>query len=182
MTQASPPLTGEPPGSNSLIFGAEMPTLHGMSDYRIEKVKRRVEVTLANGRRLDGDVFVQGVARFRAGPEEPLDLLNDADPFLPLVLTTGEAYLVQKTQIATVGTELPERDDAVERGVVGMRVEITLVDGSAHTGSIFPEARADRTRLIDVLNDGRQSFHSLFTSTQLRLVNRQHIAYVRPVS
>ncbi len=153
-----------------------------MSDYRIEKVRRRVEVTLANGCRLDGDVFVQAFARFRHGHEEPLDLLNDAAPFLPLVLPTGEAYLVQKTQIAIVGTALPERDDAIDRGVVGMRVEISLIDGSSHTGSIFPEARADRTRLIDVLNDGLQSFHSLFTAEQLRLVNRHHIAYVRPVS
>jgi hypothetical protein len=153
-----------------------------MSDYRIEKVKRRVEVTLANGRRLDGDVFVQAFARHRTGPEEPLDLLNDAQPFLPLVLPSGEVYLVQKAQIAIVGTALPDGDDAIERGVVGMHVEMTLIDGSSHTGSIFPEARADRTRLIDVLNDCQQRFHQLFTTGQLRLVNRHHVAYVRPVS
>ena len=46
----------------------------------------------------------------------------------------------------------------------------------------FPEVPADRTRLIDVLNDGVQTFYSLFTVDQLRLVNRHHIAYVRPVS
>jgi hypothetical protein len=153
-----------------------------MSDYRIEKVKRRVEVTLANGRRLDGDVFVQAFARHRTGHEEPLDLLNDAEPFLPLVLPSGEVYLVHKAQIAVVGTALPDGDDAIERGVVGMHVEITLIDGSSHTGSIFPEARADRTRLIDVLNDCQQRFHQLFTAGQLRLVNRHHVAYVRPVS
>jgi hypothetical protein len=153
-----------------------------MSDYRIEKVRRRVEVTLANGRRLEGDVFVQAYNRFRGGHEEPVDLLNDDSLFLPLVVESGEAYVVQKAQIATVVTPLPEGDDAAERGVVGMRVEITLLDGSAHVGSIFPEVPADRTRLIDVLNDGVQSFYSLFTVDQLRLVNRHHIAYVRPVS
>jgi hypothetical protein len=153
-----------------------------MSDYRIEKVKRQVEVTLANGHRLDGSVFVQAFARFRSGPEEPIDLLNDPALFLPVVLPSGEVYLIHKTQIAIVGTPLPDRDDAVDRGVVGMRVEITLVDGSSHVGVIFPEVRANRTRLVDVLNDGPQAFHSLFTADQLRLVNRHHIAYVRPVS
>ena len=153
-----------------------------MSDYRIEKVRRRVEVTLANGRRLEGDVFVQAYNRFRGGHEEPVDLLNDDSLFLPLVVETGEVYLVHKEQIASVMTSLPDGDDAAERGVVGMRVEVTLIDGSVHTGSIFPEVRADRTRLIDVLNDGVQFFHSLFTADQLRLVNRHHIAYVRPVS
>jgi hypothetical protein len=153
-----------------------------MSDYRIEKVRRSVEVTLANGRRLEGDVFVQASARFRPGPEEPLDLLNDDEPFLPLVQLTGEAYLVQKAWIAIVGTRLPEGDDAIERGVVGMKVEVTLIDGSAHVGSIFPEVRANRQRLVDALNDISQSFLALFTAEQLRLVNRRHIAYVRPVN
>ena len=153
-----------------------------MSDYRIEKVRRRVEVTLANGRRLEGDVFVQAYNRFRGGQEEAVDLLNDDSLFLPLVMDDGAAYLVHKAQIATVMTSLPEGDDAAERGVIGMRVEITLLDGGTYTGSIFPEVPADRTRLIDVLNAGTQCFYSLFTADELRLVSRHHIAYVRPVS
>jgi hypothetical protein len=154
----------------------------GTSDYRIEKLRRRVEVTLGDGRRLDGDVFVQAGARFHAGPEEPLDLLDNDDLFLPLVMPTGEAFLVQKTQIAVVGTDLPDGDDALDRGVVGMRIECTLIDGSSHVGSIFPEVRANRQRLIDVLNDLEHRFVPLFTADQLRLVSRLHIAYVRPVS
>jgi hypothetical protein len=152
------------------------------SDYRIEKVRHAVEVTLTNGHRLDGDVFVQSSTRFRAGPEEPLDLLNDDEPFLPLVLMTGAVYLVHKAQIAVVGTRLPEGDDAIDRAVVGMHAEFTLVDGSTHLGSIFPEVRANRQRLIDALNDLSAPFVALFTADQLRLVNRRHIAYVRPVN
>jgi len=153
-----------------------------MSEYRIEKIRRRVEVTLVNGQRFEGDLFVQAYNRFRDGHEEPIDLLNDESLFLPLVIDDGEAYLVQKEQIAVVCCALPDGDDAAERGVVGMRVELTLLDGSAHVGSIFPEARADRTRLIDILNDSVQTFYSLFTADELRHVNRHHIAYVRPVA
>jgi hypothetical protein len=153
-----------------------------MSDYRIEKVRRFVEVTLANGSRLDGDVFCQTVGRFRAGPEQPLDLLNDDDPFLPLVVSDGSIRLVQKGQVAVMGTALPDGDDAVDTGVLGMRVVFTLVDGSEHLGTIFPELPPDRPRLIDFLNDMPLRFLALFTSDQLRLVNRVHIAYVRPVS
>lgn len=153
-----------------------------MSDYRIEKARCRVEVTLTNGHRLDGDLFVQTSTRFRAGPEEPVDLLNDDEPFLPLVLTTGAAYLVHKAQIAVVGTRLPEGDDAVDRALVGMKIELTLVDGSTHVGSIFPEVRANRQRLIDALNDLSLPFVALFTADQLQLVNRRQIAFVRPVN
>jgi hypothetical protein len=154
----------------------------GISDYRIEKLRRRVEVTLGDGRRLDGDVFLQAVARYHPGAEEPLDLLDNDDLFLPLVMPSGEAFLVQKTQIAVVGTSLPDGDDALDRGVVGMRIECTLIDGSSHVGSIFPEVRSNRQRLVDVLNDLEHRFLPLFTADQLRLVSRLHIAYVRPVS
>jgi hypothetical protein len=153
-----------------------------MSDYRIEKVRRPVEITLANGHRLDGDVFVQTSTRFRAGPEEPIDLLSHDESFLPLVLTSGEVFLIHKAQIAVMGTRLPEGDDAIDRAVVGMKVELTLIDGSAHMGCIFPEVRVDRQRLIDALNDLALPFVALFTTEQLRLVNRRHIAYVRQVT
>jgi hypothetical protein len=153
-----------------------------MSDYRIQKVRRAVEVTLTNGLRLDGEVFVQSSTRFRPGPEEPLDLLNDDEPFVPLVLASGAAYLVHKAQIAVVGTGLPEGDDALDRAVVGMKIELTLVDGSTHVGSIFPEVRANRQRLIDALNDLSLPFVALFTADRLQLVNRRQIAYVRPVN
>lgn len=152
-----------------------------MNDYRIEKVRRRVDIVLANGRRLDGDVFVPPLPRVES-EREPLDLLNDDEPFLPLVLPSGDAFLIQKAHIAIVDTRLPEGDDAVERSVVGMHVEVTLIDGSSHAGSIFPEVRANRQRLVDVLNDMSQPFLALFTNEQLRLVNRLHIAYVRPLS
>jgi hypothetical protein len=152
-------------------------------DYRIEKTRRRVEVTLANAKRLEGDVFVQPFARFRSGPEEPLDLLNDnSDPFLPLGLTNGDILLVQKSQIAVVGTELPEVDDSVERGVVGMHVELALIDGSTLSGSIFPEVRMGRPRLVDILNDTKQPFIALFGADELQIVNRALIAHARPIS
>lgn len=153
-----------------------------MSDYRIAKTRCPVEVTLANGHRLDGDLFVQSNARFHEGPEHPLDLLNDDDTFLPLVAASGEVHLVQKAQIAVVGLPLPLGDEPVDAGILGMRVEFTLIDGSAHVGSVFPELRADRPRLVDFLNDTPLQFLALFTVAQLRIVNRVHIAYVRPVS
>ena len=153
-----------------------------MSDYRIQKLRRTVEVTLANGHRLDGELFVQAMARFRVGPEEPLDLLNDDDSFLPLAMPAGDVRLVQKAHIAIVGAPLPRGDEAVETGVVGMRVEFTLIDGSAHVGSVFPELPADRPRLVDYLNDTPHRFLALFTADQLRLVNRVHIAYACQVS
>jgi hypothetical protein len=151
-------------------------------DYRIEKTRRPVAVILANGHGLDGDVFVQPFARFRTGPEEPLDLLNSEEPFLPLAQTRGDVLLVQKSQIAVVNTALPSVDDTVDRGVVGMHVEVGLIDGSTLSGSIFPEVRLGRPRLVDILNDTKLPFIALFGTDHLQIVNRAHIAHARPLS
>jgi len=151
-----------------------------MSDYRIEKVRHRVEVTLASGLRLEGDIFLQAFARFRAGPEEPLDVLNDPAPFLPLVLPSGELLLVHKSEIAIVGTALPDIEDPSDTGVVGMHVDITFVFGETRSGSVFPELRADRPRLVDYLNNTPEKFVPVFAVEQLLLVSMAHIAYARP--
>ena len=153
-----------------------------MSEYRIEKVRHHVELLLGSGLEVQGDIFLQSFARFRAGPEEPLDVLNDSAPFLPLVLGTEELLLVQKSQIAIVATELPQAEDPAETGTIGMRVEITFVNGETRTGSVFPELRADRPRLIDFLNNTPLRFLPLFTADQLLLFSTAHIAYARPVS
>jgi hypothetical protein len=153
-----------------------------MSDYRIEKVRHRVELTLASGDRLEGDIFLQAFARFRAGPEEPLDVLNEHERFLPLVLASGELLLVQKSQIAVVATALPESDYAAETGIIGMHVEITFFFGETKHGSVFPELRADRPRLVDFLNNTPLHFLPFFTADQLLLVSVAHIAYARPAS
>lgn len=153
-----------------------------MSEYRIDKVRLRVAVTLANGHDLEGDVFLQASARYRAGPEDPIDLLNGEERFVPLERGPGDVLLVQKSHVAVVTMPLPREDDTVDRGVVGMHVELTLGGGVAWRGSIFPEVRADRTRLVDFLNDARPDFVALFTHDRLVAVNRRHVAFARPVA
>ncbi len=137
---------------------------------------------MVSGVRLEGDIFLQAFARFKAGPEEPLETLNDSAPFLPLVLPTGEILLVQKSQIAVVSTALPDIDELAEPGTVGMHVEVVFTSGEVHTGSVFPQLRADRPRLVDFLNNSQDKFVSLFTADRLLIFGMQHIAYVRPAS
>ncbi|MDQ2668282.1 MAG: hypothetical protein M3Z05_20115 [Gemmatimonadota bacterium] len=153
-----------------------------MSDYRIEKVRHRVELTLAAGGHLEGDIFLQAFARFKAGPEEPLDALNDSAQFLPLIMASDELLLVQKSQIAIVTTALPQIDELGEAGLVGMHVELIFANGDVHTGSVFPELRADRPRLVDFLNNSPLRFVPLFTAEHLLLIATAHVAYARPAS
>ena len=155
---------------------ATMPT-HS-SQYRIEKLRRPLSVVLVDGKTIEGDIFLQSATRLHRRPEEPSDMLNDAEPFFAL-MREGEAILVAKASVARAVTSLqPQEDDVYAPGIP---VEVTLTDGSVCSGSIFPETRAGRPRLLDFLNTYRDRFLPIVDAKQVFLVNTTTIAHVREV-
>ncbi len=151
-----------------------------MSEYRIEKLRRDLKLVLTDGSRLEGEIFLRPVSRYRSRPEEPGDLLNDAEPYFALV-RTGEAILIAKSHVISAETTSP-RDEALEIGALGMPVEVTLSNGTVCAGSIFLESREDRPRLLDFLNSYHDRFLPIIDANQVLLVNTQSIAHVREVA
>lgn len=155
-----------------------------MSDYRVEKLRRPLSVVLRDGQRLDGEVFLRPVSRHRSRPEEPFDLLNEADPYFAFV-REGETVLVAKTSVARAETSYETEDDIDAESLgasLGVQVEVTLHDGTVCSGSIFLESRSDRPRLLDFLNAYHGKFLPVVDATQVILVNTQTIAHVREVA
>jgi hypothetical protein len=153
-----------------------------MSEYRIEKFRYPVIVTMAGGERIEGDMFVQAYARFRTGPEEPPDILNGDEPFFPLVDGRGDTLLIAKDQVMEVEAVVTEEDDEFRRaGLRPEMIEVTLVGGSALQGAVHVEVAADRPRLLDFLNRFDERFLLLQTTDGVHLVNRRYIARVRPL-
>jgi hypothetical protein len=151
-----------------------------MSDYRIEKLRREVTLVLADGSKLTGDVFLRSVSRYRSQPEEPVDLLNESDPYFALE-RSGETVLVSKAHVAWAETSLMV-DDALDTGALGVIVEVTMRDGTEHDGSIFLESRSDRPRLMDFLNAYHDRFLPVVSPKRVLLLNTQFIARVREVA
>ena len=150
-----------------------------MTQYRIEKMRRFVAVTLRGGQRIDGEIFLRPTARYQTRPELPIDLLNDGKPFFP-VLSNGVVLLLAKANVAAVETS-NELDDEFAAPVLGLAVEVTLTDGKACRGSVFLETRADRPRLLDFLNSYNEQFVALVEANRVFLVNRSSIVHVREV-
>lgn len=150
-----------------------------MTQYRIEKMRRFVAVTLDGGQRIDGEIFLRPTARYQTRPELPIDLLNDGKPFFP-VLSNGVVLLLAKANVAVVETS-NELDDEFAAPVLGLAVEVTLSDGKTCRGSVFLETRADRPRLLDFLNSYNNQFLPLVEASRVFLVNRSSIAHVREV-
>jgi hypothetical protein len=150
-----------------------------MSEYRIEKIRRNLAVVLTNGVRLEGEVFLRPLSKHRSRPEEPADLLNDVEPFFALS-RSGEAVLVAKASVSRAETTVAEEGEP-EIAALGVPVEVTLLDGTVCTGSIFLETRSDRPRLLDFLNGYSARFLPVIDAHQVLLVNTQRIAHVREV-
>ena len=49
-------------------------------------VRHPLEITLTNGERLVGVVFLEPIARHHTGQQDPRELLNDADGFFPFAV------------------------------------------------------------------------------------------------
>ena len=125
-------------------------------------------------------MFLRPVSRYRARPEEPAELLNENEPYFALV-RNGETLLVAKESVVRAETEVPEADE-FEIAPLGVPVEVTLIDGTVCTGSIFLETRFDRPRLLDFLNVYALRFLPVVDAGKVTLVNTKTVAHVREVA
>ena len=149
-----------------------------MSEYRIEKVRRRVVARLAGGATLEGDIFLQPWARYRTGPQDPAELLNEPEPFFPMSTAGDDMVMVAKDRVTQVQFE-PDPANTETGGAADVAVDVVFADGSRVSGELRLEARTDRARLLDFLNGDHQRFLTLRTSAAVCLVNRAQIAQVR---
>ena len=152
------------------------------NEYRIEKLRCPVTVVLAGGERIPGDLFVQASVPFRLGPEEPADVFNSADPYVPLAEASGEILILAKSRVAEVEIGAPSEQD--ELRIAGLRpvgIEVTLAGSSPRAGFLHIAVRNERPRLLDFLNSLDQQFLMLYTTDGVRLINRALIERVRPL-
>ena len=155
------------------------------NDYRIEKDRLPVVLVTTGGERLAGELFVQTHARYRSGPEEAPDLMNDDEPFFPFAVAGGDTLLIAKDHVREVelphGPEAPPEDGDGVTGVRRALIELTLTDGTIAAGAVYLEVPFNRPRLLDFLNRFDRRFVTLYGNGAARLVNRRLIERVRPL-
>lgn len=151
-------------------------TADSANDYRIEKVRHSVLLTLTGGMTLTGDIFLQPTTRYRSGPQHPAELFNEPESFIPVAGIWG-SLLVAKDQIIRVEFEAPPADSPIEGGATAT-IDVTCTDGGVYGGTVRLDVRADRSRLLDFLNGVHEHFLMLESPNGICLVNRRHIVHV----
>ncbi len=151
--------------------------------YRIEKERLSVSLTLAGGLRVDGHIFVQPQAYGYNGHEHAIDVFNGADPFVALQTENGVLF-VAKDSVADVfglADEEAALDEMRRASARSAALEVTLVGGTVHTGTVLLEMPTDRPRLLDFLNRYEERFLAISEEQGVRLVNTSMIERVRPL-
>lgn len=147
-----------------------------MSEFRVEKLRHNLELTLVTGERMLGTVFLEPIARNHGGPQDARELLNDDDPFLPFE-TGGALILIAKDQVKLV--KYPHGKEPLPLRMTEARV--IMSDGKSIEGQIVIEARTEADRLLDHLNHLEGRFLPMLTANTLTatLVNRRMIVGIK---
>ena len=145
-------------------------------DYRIEKSRASVTVVMATGPSYTGDLFVQPYATRRSGPEQPIDVLNAEDAFVPLDCTGGMRLIATDLISHVLVADHLDTDASVTPPV---SVELGLASGQTLVGLMLLEVSRARPRLLDFLNQTRKQFLCMRTDVGCCLVNRAQIVCAR---
>ena len=152
------------------------------SSYQIGTQAVAVEVCMASGPRVVGDMFLRpGGVR---PAERVVERLNDGSPFFPL-RGAGEAIvLVGKAQVRYVVAPSLDDDDEVadERSSVPqLLVTAELDSGEAITGMFFVDQPPGHIRTLDYVNEPARTFVALAQLDREYLINRSFIKQLRDV-
>jgi hypothetical protein len=151
-----------------------------MDELRVPKRRIPVEVVLPGGAARRMALFLSEVAADHTGPEQPSDLLNGGDDFVPAFDEEGKAMtFLNRSAIAALRVEASldtESDEAVSLPTEH-DVEVQLQDGTVLSGLVSFLRPPDRSRLVDYLNEPPPFFRLLDAAT-LVLVNKRHTVRV----
>ena len=151
------------------------------NDFRIEKSLLPVTVTLVGGETLVGDVFIQASARHRFELEDAPEVMNAAEPFLPLRLRTGPTLLVAKGQVRDVRVALDHVSHPDWSVAVPAAVSVRLHDGTVVDGKLCIESVSGRMRVLDFLNRATDRFLPVYRADGLVLISFLQVLYIRQI-
>ncbi len=152
-----------------------------MHEYRIEKDRCSVTLSLASGETITGAMFVQHAEEGDPRRESAHDVLNGPERFFPIETETGQMLLIAKDRVVEALTALPANGDELRRASARSAVlDIVLPSGDVRSGTVLLELPAGQPRLLDFLNRLSDRFLVLYAAEGTRLVNRALIERVHP--
>lgn len=170
-----------PPSRSSVSFRRPMTTRQQMNDWGATQ-RVPVEVLLAKGGVLVGNLHLLARTAYPLDPENPLEFLNRAEPFFALMLAEVGPVFVSKAQVAVLSCwgQDPLRDPERLSAAKLVALEVELIDGTTYQGRSTFELPPPRSRTLDYVN-GPGDFFVLWTDDLTRYVNKSQVRLIRPL-
>ena len=156
----------------------------GSDALKIAKVSQDIRIKLRDGSWLPSTIFLDRYTERNQGPEHVLNLLNDPEPYLPVMLTDDKVRLVRKKAILLVA--MPQSDGMSEIDPNGdlspqirfVKAMISLVTGESHSGLLPVEApRVSGHRVSDWLNQ-KSSFFPFITRREVLYIPHRAVIWI----
>jgi hypothetical protein len=156
--------------------------MYRTSELKIPKKLRQVTLWVHPEGRLVGSLFLNLQSKKYTGGEEPLEVLNQADPFLVCKRADpDELRFYNKASIVHV--EYHEETLPPSEGVEPLQCRLYMMDGAIIEGSIRRLLPPGRSRLYDYLNMDDEQFIKLYVENgNVCLVNKSYIVCATPLS
>lgn len=148
-----------------------------MAEQRIPMQKRLVNLVLADGSRLEGDVFLCLYEAHRMGAQRLGDLLNSEIRFLP-VKTAAGIQLVNSTLIVSARTNQNEEADELMRLGEKYSIYVTTLLQEELVVDLYVNLPQASNRVKDCLNQ-QQRFLPVFRDEEVLYLNTSYILRVR---
>lgn len=147
---------------------------------KIPKKLKQVTLWVHPEGRVVGSLFLRPQSPNVPRAEEPLDVLNTADPFLVLKRDSpDELRFYNKSSVVRVEYEEDAPVAAAEVQILSCTLH--LMDGSLIAGTIRKALAPDRSRLFDYLNLNDERFVKVhYDDDSVCLVNKAYITCVTP--
>lgn len=150
-----------------------------MSEYSIPTIPLRVSLWLADGRRVNGDVFLPEKSAVREGPMLAGEWANLLPAFLPLREGERQVAVLARDHIVAIalppGIPAEGPEDTADARVC--RVQVETAGGFAHRGRISIAMPSHRQRTVDFLNTP-DPYLTLSIDGEVHLINKRHIIRV----
>jgi hypothetical protein len=128
-----------------------------------------------------GAIFLNMQNKNYTGSEEPIDALNQKDPFIVLKSEGNEAPKFYN-KCSIIRAEYDVENGINLEGVKPFKCRLSMMDGSLIDGIVMKQLPPNNARLYDYLNADDERFAEFHIGeSQLCAVNKSYIACVTPL-
>jgi hypothetical protein len=149
--------------------------------FKVPKQKKQVSLWVHPEGRVIGSIYILEQSALHAGPEEPIEALNQDSPFVVISMEDpSELRFYNRTSVIRV--EYQGKATVTDNSVTQLTCQVHLMDGSMIDGQIIEVLPQSHSRTFDYLNQDKERFIKIYTDTdEICLINKSYINYVTTV-